>query len=134
MLLVIGILPVSTILSIELITYLMKKGFNIDQDFYEDLPDEFRDNYFGYEDRTITKIFAIIIKMIIFLVSPALLITATSLSWYFYLSAKLDKLNGIMLTTLLENFNEKREVDSLVFLFTMESVSEINEYSSTVYI
>ena len=87
---------------------------------------EFLDNFFGYEDWKITKIFVIIIKLIILIVSPAILIIATSLSWYLYLSAKLDKLNGIMLTTLLENLNKKRKVDSLVFLFTMKSVSEIN--------
>jgi len=104
----------------------MKKGFNIDKDSYEDTLNEFTDNYFGYEDWTITNIFVIIIKMIIFLVSPALLIIAISLSWYLYLSAKLDKLNGIILTTLLKNLNKKRKVDSLVFLFTMESVSKIN--------
>ena len=112
----------------------MKKGFNIDEDSYEDTLNEFTDNYFGYEDWTITNIFVIIIKMIIFLVSPALLIIAISLSWYLYLSAKLDKLNGIILTTLLKNLNKKRKVDSLVFLFTMEGVSEINKYSSTVNI
>ena len=75
----------------------MKKGFNFDKDSV----DKFFDYYFGYEDWTITKIFVIIINMIIVLVSPALLIIATSLSWYLYLSAKLDKLNGIMLSTLL---------------------------------
>ena len=105
----------------------MKKGFNIDEDSYE-VADVLmhEDNYFGYEDWTITKIFVIIIIMIIVLVSPALLIIATSLSWYLYLSAKLDKLNGIMLSTLLKNLNKIRKVDSLVFLFTMESVSKIN--------
>ena len=43
LLLVIGILPVSTILSIELITYLMKKGFTVDEDSYEDSVDKFFD-------------------------------------------------------------------------------------------
>ena len=112
----------------------MKKGFNLDEDSYEDSVDKFFDYYFGYEDWTITKIFVILIKMIICLVSPALFIIAISLSWYLYLSAKLDKLNGIMLTKYLKILNKKRKVDSLVFLFTMESVSEINEYTSTVYI
>ena len=100
----------------------MKKGFNVDKDS----AGKFFDYYIGYEYWTITKIFVIIIKIIIVLFSPALLIIAISLSWYLYLSAKLDKLNGIMLTTLLKNLNKKRKVDSLVFLFTMESVSKIN--------
>ena len=134
LLLVIEIFFGSRALSILLIANLMKKGFNIDKDSYEDTLNEFTDNYFGYEDWTITKIFVILIKMIIFLVSPALFIIAISLSWYLYLSAKLDKLNGIMLTTLLKNLNKIRKVDSLVFLFTMESVSKINQYSSTVNI
>ena len=52
------------------------------------------EDYFGYEDWIFTKIIIIIIKFIIIVLSPAILIIVISLSWYIFLSAKIDKLNG----------------------------------------
>ena len=131
---IVGLFLGSAFLSVTLIAYLIRKGFNFDEDYYEDPFDIFMEDYFGYEDWIFTKIIIIIIKFIIIVLSPAILIIVISLSWYIFLSAKIDKLNGMILTKLLQNLGKKRKVDSFVFLFSMESVSNINEYSSTVYI
>ena len=130
----VGLFLGSAFLSVTLIAYLISKGYNFDEDYYEDPIDIIMEDYFGYEDWIFTKIIIIIIKFIIIVLSPAILIIVISLSWYIFLSAKIDKLNGMILTKLLKNLGKKRKVDSFVFLFSMESVSNINEYSSTVYI
>jgi len=78
----------------------MHKGFS---DYSKDFEDYtiFSNDFYGYDDWIATKIIIWIIKIILIVLSPAILITVTSISWYLYLSAKLDKLNGIMLTCLL---------------------------------
>jgi hypothetical protein len=131
---IVGLFFGSAFLSVTLTAYLISKGYNFDEDYYEDPIDILLEDYFGYEDWIFTKIIIIIIKFIIIVLSPAILIIVISLSWYIFLSAKIDKLNGMILTKLLKNLGKKRKVDSFVFLFSMESVSNINEYSSTVYI
>ena len=115
-----------------LLDYLIKKGFDFENE--KDSFDDFLVSFYGYEDYTITKIIIIILKVIFFILSPAILILVFFLFPFWLLCAKIDKLNGIMLTSLLKNLGKIRKVDSFVFLFSMESVSNINEFSSSVYI
>lgn len=83
----------------------MKNGFNFKEDdndySFDEFQENFFDNFFGYDNWIVSLLIVIIIKFIFVLLSPAILIVVLSLSWYLYLSAKIDKLNGIMLTCLL---------------------------------
>jgi len=108
----------------------MRIGFH---DYSKDFEDYtiFSLGFYDYDDWIVTYIIIWTIKIVSVVLSPAILITVTSISWYLYLSAKLDKLNGIMLTCFLSNLKKVRKVDSFVFLFKMNNVYKINEYSST---
>ena len=112
---------------------MLKKGFDIKNDNSED-PFDILGSFFGYEYYPITKIIIITLKVIFFILSPAILILEFVLFPFWLIWAKIDKLNGIMLTNLLKNLGKIRKVDSFVFLFSMKSVSNINEFSSSVYI
>jgi hypothetical protein len=94
--------------------------------------DYFFNTYFGYEKWIFTRIIITIIKIIVIMLSPAILIVLISFSLYLILGANLDKIISKILTGLLKN--KKRKVDSFVFLFSMESISKINEFSATFYI
>jgi hypothetical protein len=48
---------------------------------------------------------------------------------FLFIFARIDKLNGLMLSGLLKNLSKVRKVDSLVFLFSLESISDINKFS-----
>ena len=60
------------------------------------------------------------------MLSPALFFISIFLLGYALIIIEFDKFNGRILTNLLSNLNKKREVDSIVFLFEMKSISKIN--------
>ena len=60
------------------------------------------------------------------MLSPALCFISILLLGYTLIILKIDELNGLIITNLLDNLKKKRKVDSIVFLFEMKSISKIN--------
>ena len=86
-------------LTLLLIDCIMKLGFDFEYQFTFDYAE--RLIFEEYKDWIITKIINIIIILICLIISPAILVLVIVLSCYLILSAKIDKLNGKMLTYLL---------------------------------
>jgi hypothetical protein len=60
------------------------------------------------------------------MLSPALCFISILLLGYTLIILKIDELNGLIITNLLDNLKKKRKMDSIVFLFEMKSISKIN--------
>jgi len=60
------------------------------------------------------------------MLSPALCFISILLLGYTLIILKIDEINVLIITNLLDNLKKKRKVDSIAFLFEMKSISKIN--------
>lgn len=88
------------LISLCLLEELLKIGLELDRENI-DVMEFYVENNYGYEDYKITKVIIIILKTIIFLFSPAIFIFILSSFLFLLLFAKIDKINGKILTRLL---------------------------------